>query len=107
MLIAWGNILLAGWKLSSIFTIYCNGKIIVGNNLVVGVGVLFLIGFDWQKFAAMVEKILRVQPNVKKLYLLIRANDHNSALERLHSYTYILTKGMPGMTVMGVEKIVE
>ncbi|XP_021835066.1 fatty acyl-CoA reductase 3-like [Spinacia oleracea] len=33
----------------------------------------------------IVEKILRVQPNVKKLYLLIRAKDHNSALERLHS----------------------
>ncbi|XP_060173760.1 fatty acyl-CoA reductase 3-like [Lycium barbarum] len=30
----------------------------------------------------LVEKILRVQPNVKKLYLLIRASDNNSARER-------------------------
>ncbi|KAJ8559643.1 hypothetical protein K7X08_003701 [Anisodus acutangulus] len=29
-----------------------------------------------------VEKILRVQPNVKKLYLLLRAQDHNAALQR-------------------------
>ncbi|KAK4719810.1 hypothetical protein R3W88_018148 [Solanum pinnatisectum] len=28
------------------------------------------------------EKILRVQPNVKKLYLLIKAPDNNSAKER-------------------------
>ncbi|XP_076908169.1 putative fatty acyl-CoA reductase 4 [Bidens hawaiensis] len=32
-----------------------------------------------------VEKILRVQPNIKKLYLLIRASDSNSAMHRLHS----------------------
>ncbi|XP_049410062.1 fatty acyl-CoA reductase 3-like [Solanum stenotomum] len=30
-----------------------------------------------------VEKILRIQPNVKKLYLLIRASDYNSARKRL------------------------
>ncbi|XP_060184885.1 fatty acyl-CoA reductase 3-like [Lycium barbarum] len=30
----------------------------------------------------LVEKILRVQPNVKKLYLLIRSSDNNSARER-------------------------
>ncbi|KAH0659607.1 hypothetical protein KY289_028355 [Solanum tuberosum] len=30
----------------------------------------------------LVEKILRVQPNVKKLYLLIRASDNNSARQR-------------------------
>ncbi|KAM3374244.1 hypothetical protein P3S68_012958 [Capsicum galapagoense] len=30
----------------------------------------------------LVEKILRVGPNVKKLYLLIRASDNNSAKER-------------------------
>ncbi|XP_022752581.1 fatty acyl-CoA reductase 3-like [Durio zibethinus] len=30
------------------------------------------------------EKILRVQPNVKKLYLLLRAADHKSAIQRLH-----------------------
>ncbi|XVE59545.1 hypothetical protein DITRI_Ditri05aG0054400 [Diplodiscus trichospermus] len=32
-----------------------------------------------------VEKILRVQPNVKKLYLLLRAADHKSAMQRLHN----------------------
>ncbi|KAM7496912.1 hypothetical protein LguiA_021326 [Lonicera macranthoides] len=32
-----------------------------------------------------VEKILRVQPNVKKLYLLLRAQDSKSALQRLNT----------------------
>ncbi|KAK8700555.1 hypothetical protein V6N13_018949 [Hibiscus sabdariffa] len=32
-----------------------------------------------------VEKILRVQPNVKKLYLVVRAADHKSATHRLHN----------------------
>ncbi|XVF69147.1 hypothetical protein PTKIN_Ptkin11bG0057500 [Pterospermum kingtungense] len=32
-----------------------------------------------------VEKILRVQPNVKKIYLLLRAADHKSAIHRLHN----------------------
>ncbi|CAK9153820.1 unnamed protein product [Ilex paraguariensis] len=32
-----------------------------------------------------VEKILRVQPNVKKLYLLLRAADNKSALQRFNS----------------------
>ncbi|XP_059625287.1 alcohol-forming fatty acyl-CoA reductase-like [Cornus florida] len=32
----------------------------------------------------LVEKILRVQPNVKKLYLLLRAADAKAALQRLH-----------------------
>ncbi|KAL2331939.1 hypothetical protein Fmac_019520 [Flemingia macrophylla] len=32
-----------------------------------------------------VEKILRVQPNVKKLYLLLRAKDTESATQRLHT----------------------
>lgn len=35
--------------------------------------------------AVMVEKILRVQPNVKKLYLLIRAADDKAAAQRLKS----------------------
>ncbi|GLT61237.1 hypothetical protein SLA2020_339590 [Shorea laevis] len=34
---------------------------------------------------AFVEKILRVQPNVKRLYLLIRASDLASATQRLHN----------------------
>ncbi|RDY01931.1 Fatty acyl-CoA reductase 3, partial [Mucuna pruriens] len=32
-----------------------------------------------------VEKVLRVQPNVKKLYLLLRATDAQSATQRLHN----------------------
>nr|GEW88311.1 jojoba acyl CoA reductase-related male sterility protein [Tanacetum cinerariifolium] len=32
-----------------------------------------------------VEKILRVQPNVKKLYLLMRATDAKSALQRFNT----------------------
>ncbi|KNA23360.1 hypothetical protein SOVF_025600 [Spinacia oleracea] len=32
----------------------------------------------------LLEKILRIQPNVKKLYLLIRIKDTKSSLERLH-----------------------
>ncbi|KAK4482691.1 hypothetical protein RD792_009858 [Penstemon davidsonii] len=33
----------------------------------------------------LIEKILRVQPNVKKLYLLLRAPDSNSALHRFNN----------------------
>lgn len=33
--------------------------------------------------AVLLEKILRVQPNVKRLYLLVRATDANSADSRL------------------------
>jgi len=42
--------------------------------------------------AVFVEKVLRVQPNVKKLYLLLRAADAKSATQRLHNeviYMYI------------------
>lgn len=39
------------------------------------------------------EKILRVQPNVKKLYLLLRAQDNNTALQRfnneVHGYLFL------------------
>ncbi|KAK3205753.1 hypothetical protein Dsin_019799 [Dipteronia sinensis] len=31
------------------------------------------------------EKILRIQPNIEKLYLLVRAKDANSATQRIHS----------------------
>ena len=37
------------------------------------------------------EKILRVQPNVKKLYLLLRAEDSKSATRRLHDEVYNYT----------------
>ncbi|RAL43201.1 hypothetical protein DM860_009983 [Cuscuta australis] len=33
----------------------------------------------------LVEKILRTQPNIKKLFLLIRASDSDSALKRFHT----------------------
>jgi alcohol-forming fatty acyl-CoA reductase len=36
-------------------------------------------------FAVLVEKILRVQPNVKKLYLLLRAKDSESAAQRFRN----------------------
>lgn len=36
-------------------------------------------------FAVFVEKILRVQPNVKKLYLLLRAKDSESAAQRFRN----------------------
>lgn len=36
-----------------------------------------------------VEKILRVQPNVKKLYLLLRAQDNNAALQRFNNEVFI------------------
>lgn len=32
-----------------------------------------------------VEKVMRVQPDVKKLYLLLRAPDAESATQRLHT----------------------
>lgn len=36
-------------------------------------------------FTVFLEKVLRVQPNVKKLYLLLRAADAKSATHRLHN----------------------
>ena len=36
-------------------------------------------------FAVFVEKILRVQPDVKKIYLLLRASDTETAKQRLHN----------------------
>jgi len=39
----------------------------------------------WMCVAVLLEKILRVQPNVKKLYLLLRAADAKSATHRLHN----------------------
>ncbi|WZZ31243.1 hypothetical protein YC2023_014644 [Brassica napus] len=35
-----------------------------------------------------VERILRLQPNVKRLYLLVRASDKKSAEQRLHSEVF-------------------
>ncbi|CAB4283219.1 unnamed protein product [Prunus armeniaca] len=36
-----------------------------------------------------VEKILRVQPDVKRLYLMLRASDTKSATDRMHDQVYI------------------
>ena len=38
--------------------------------------------------AVLVEKVLRVQPNLKKLYLLLRAKDAKSATHRLNNEVY-------------------
>ncbi|MED6160590.1 hypothetical protein PIB30_052855 [Stylosanthes scabra] len=35
-----------------------------------------------------VEKILRVQPNIKRLYLLVRASNPHAAIQRLHSEVF-------------------
>nr|XP_025887478.1 fatty acyl-CoA reductase 3-like isoform X2 [Solanum lycopersicum] len=43
---------------------------------------ILIIGATGFLAKILVEKILRVQPNVKKLYLLIRASDNNSARQR-------------------------
>ncbi|GJN31937.1 hypothetical protein PR202_gb20399 [Eleusine coracana subsp. coracana] len=46
----------------------------------------------------LVEKILRVQPDVKKLYLLVRAPDAASAKKRVLSEVYI--SGVLQLTMM-------
>ncbi|XP_022152881.1 alcohol-forming fatty acyl-CoA reductase-like isoform X1 [Momordica charantia] len=46
---------------------------------------IFVTGATGFLAKVMVEKILRVQPNVKKLYLLIRAADDKAAAQRLKS----------------------
>jgi len=38
----------------------------------------------------LVEKILRLQPNVKKIYLLLRAPDEKSAMQRLRSEVWCI-----------------
>ncbi|WRX32110.1 Fatty acyl-coenzyme A reductase [Theobroma cacao] len=46
---------------------------------------IFVIGATGFLAKIFVEKILRVQPNVKKLYLLLRAEDSKSATQRFHN----------------------
>ncbi|XP_019239162.1 PREDICTED: fatty acyl-CoA reductase 3-like isoform X2 [Nicotiana attenuata] len=46
---------------------------------------IFITGATGYLAKILIEKILRVQPNVKKLYLLIRAPDSNSAKERFNN----------------------
>jgi fatty acyl-CoA reductase len=43
--------------------------------------------------AVLLEKILRVQPNVKKIYLLLRAADAKSASQRLQNEVYNNCRG--------------
>ncbi|XP_019251603.1 PREDICTED: probable fatty acyl-CoA reductase 5 isoform X2 [Nicotiana attenuata] len=45
---------------------------------------IFITGATGFLAKILVEKILRVQPNVKKLYLLLRASDTKSAKKRFH-----------------------
>ncbi|KAB1227268.1 Fatty acyl-CoA reductase 3 [Morella rubra] len=49
-----------------------------------------------------VEKVLRVQPNVKKLYLLLRAADAKSATHRLHNEVEILLQ-LSAAVILGKE----
>jgi thioester reductase-like protein len=51
--------------------------------LIISVGMLACCLFGL--FVVLVEKILRVQPDVKKLFLLIRAADVESAKQRLEN----------------------
>ncbi|MED6221462.1 hypothetical protein PIB30_054941, partial [Stylosanthes scabra] len=46
---------------------------------------IFVTGATGFLAKIFVEKILRVQPNVRKLYLLVRDKDTQSATERLHN----------------------
>ncbi|KAM3377668.1 hypothetical protein P3S68_010081 [Capsicum galapagoense] len=46
---------------------------------------IFITGVTGYLAKILTEKILRVQPNVKKLYLLIRAPDSNSAIHRFNN----------------------
>ncbi|XP_016476488.1 putative fatty acyl-CoA reductase 5 [Nicotiana tabacum] len=46
---------------------------------------IFITGATGYLAKILIEKILQVQPNVKKLYLLIRAPDSNSAKERFNN----------------------
>ncbi|PHT97891.1 Fatty acyl-CoA reductase 1 [Capsicum chinense] len=46
---------------------------------------IFITGVTGYLAKILTEKILRVQPNVKKLYLLIRAPDSNSAKHRFNN----------------------
>ncbi|MED6117761.1 putative fatty acyl-CoA reductase 5, partial [Stylosanthes scabra] len=46
---------------------------------------IFVTGATGFLAKVFVEKILRVQPNIKKLYLLVRAEDTESATQRLHN----------------------
>ncbi|TXG73644.1 hypothetical protein EZV62_002223 [Acer yangbiense] len=55
------------------------------------------------------EKILRIQPNVKKIYLLIRAGDTNSAVQRIlneviYKYINILVQLTMDGTIVGFGK---
>ncbi|KAM5549260.1 hypothetical protein ABKV19_000599 [Rosa sericea] len=50
---------------------------------------IFITGATGFVGKVLVEKILRVQPNVKKLYLLLRVSDANCATHRMHNQVYI------------------
>ncbi|VVB16825.1 unnamed protein product [Arabis nemorensis] len=49
---------------------------------------IFITGAPGFLAKVLVEKILRLQPNVKKMYLLLRASDDKSAMQRLRSEVF-------------------
>lgn len=50
---------------------------------------------NYGNIAVFVEKILRAQPNVKKLYLLLRAPDSKAALQRLNTEVLAIISSSP------------
>jgi hypothetical protein len=48
--------------------------------------------------AVFMEKTLMVQPNVKKMYLLLRAPDAKSASQRLQNAVYIIPVSREAIT---------
>ncbi|KAK2643609.1 hypothetical protein Ddye_025372 [Dipteronia dyeriana] len=68
---------------STIYTSFFQVSLFLYSELAIG----YLINDNYFSCmdAVFVEKILRVQPNVKKLYLLLRAADSKSALQRFNN----------------------
>lgn len=50
---------------------------------------MYYFGFLYDLDVVFVEKILRVQPNVKKIFLLMRATAKRTVEQRLHEEVYI------------------
>lgn len=50
----------------------------------------FYCTYVWFFTIVLLEKILRVQPNVKKVYLLLRAQDAKSATHRFQNEVQVL-----------------
>uniref|UniRef100_A0A1S4CTF3 Fatty acyl-CoA reductase n=1 Tax=Nicotiana tabacum TaxID=4097 RepID=A0A1S4CTF3_TOBAC len=65
-------------------TFFINGIVLCIDQFLEGKAI-FIIGATGYLAKILIEKILRVQPNLKKLYLLIRAPDSNSAKEHFNN----------------------